>query len=67
MTPAQRELVDAVERFWAENGFPPTVRELCEMTGRSSTSTIHAHLLRLQKAGIVEWRPGRQRTLRVLT
>lgn len=65
MTAAQQELVDAVGRYWAENGYAPTVRDLCELTGRTSTSTIHAHLRRLQKAGIVEWRTGRQRTLRL--
>jgi repressor LexA len=54
-----------VKTFWAENGFAPTVRDLCQATGRTSTSTIHAHLQRLRRAGVVDWAEGRQRTLRV--
>ena len=65
MTGAQKEIVDAIADFWKEYGVAPTVRELCSMTGRSSSSTVHTLLTRLRSAGVVEWMPGKQRTLRV--
>ncbi len=32
-------------------GFPPTVREICEAVNLSSTSTVHGHLSQLEKQG----------------
>lgn len=29
-----------------EHGYPPTVREICNAVGLSSTSTVHGHLSR---------------------
>ena len=31
-----------------ENGFPPSVREICDAVGLKSTSTVHGHLKRLE-------------------
>lgn len=36
------------------NGYPPTVREIGSAIGLSSTSTVHGHLARLEKAGYIE-------------
>lgn len=38
----------------AENGFPPSVREICEAVGLKSTSTVHGHLKRLEKQGLLK-------------
>ncbi len=37
-----------------ERGFPPSVREICEATGLKSTSTVHGHLKRLEKQGMLK-------------
>ncbi|NLE26227.1 MAG: transcriptional repressor LexA [Clostridiaceae bacterium] len=37
-----------------ENGFPPSVREICEAVGLKSTSTVHGHLKRLEKQGLLK-------------
>lgn len=34
-------------------GFPPTVREICSAVGLSSTSTVHGHLARLERKGLL--------------
>lgn len=67
MTGSQKEVVDAITAFWAEYGVAPTVRELCQMLGRKSPATVHDLLTRLRSAGVVEWMPGKQRTLKVRT
>lgn len=36
-----------------ERGFPPSVREICEAVGLKSTSTVHGHLKRLEKQGLI--------------
>ena len=43
--------MQAVRDFQAENGFPPTVRELAEMFGQSSTAGIHKILQILAEKG----------------
>lgn len=37
-----------------DNGYPPTVREIGSAVGLSSTSTVHGHLARLEKAGYLQ-------------
>lgn len=34
--------------------YAPTVRELCELTGAKSTSTVHYHIHNLIDAGLLE-------------
>ncbi len=35
------------------HGYPPTVREIGEAVGLSSTSTVHGHIARLSKRGLL--------------
>ena len=44
-------------------GYPPSVREICTGVGIKSTSTIHAHLKRLQEAGRIEYTHGKRRAI----
>jgi repressor LexA len=37
-----------------DRGFPPSVREICDATGLKSTSTVHGHLKRMEKAGLLQ-------------
>jgi len=51
LTPKQQMVLDAVREFQSQNGFPPTVRELAEMLGQSSTAGIHKMLTILRDKG----------------
>lgn len=42
-------IYDTVEK----QGFPPTVREICHAVDLSSTSTVHGHLTRLERKGLL--------------
>jgi SOS-response transcriptional repressor LexA len=65
-TAKQLALVDAIRRLTAANdGVPPTVRELCTETG-THVADVQQKLNRLKRDGVVIWRPGRARTLRVI-
>lgn len=44
-----RYIYDTVDH----RGFPPTVREICSAVGLSSTSTVHGHLARLERKGLL--------------
>jgi repressor LexA len=63
-TERQRTILDVIRAFTAEHGYPPSVREIGERVGLSSSSTIHAHLKSLEKRGLIERDPTKPRALR---
>jgi repressor LexA len=49
----QKKILDFVEAFVRENNYPPTIREIGEAVGISSTSVVNYHLNILEKAGYI--------------
>ncbi|MFV0558317.1 MAG: transcriptional repressor LexA [Enterococcus sp.] len=50
-----------------EKGYPPTVREIGEAVNLSSTSTVHGHLSRLEKKGLILRDPTKPRAIELTT
>ena len=63
-TERQRRILNAIAEFKAERGYPPSVREIGERVGLSSSSTIHAHLKALERRGLISRDPTKPRALR---
>jgi repressor LexA len=63
-TDRQKSILDAINAFTSERGYPPSVREIGERVGLSSSSTIHAHLKALEKRGMIHRDPTKPRALR---
>jgi repressor LexA len=53
LTARQSEILDFVQSYVARNSYPPSVRDICEAVGLSSTSTVHAHLSTLEEKGFI--------------
>lgn len=51
---SREKVYNAVVTYIQEHQYPPSVRELCDMTGLRSTSTIHSHIQRLIREGRLE-------------
>ncbi len=49
----------------AQDGLPPTVREICTAAGIKSTSTVHAYLKTLEDEGYISRQSGLNRAIRV--
>lgn len=49
----QAKILAYIEKATLQKGYPPSVREICEATGLKSTSTVHGHLIRLEKKGLL--------------
>jgi len=62
----QKKIVDFVNRFQLEKGFPPSVREICQAVGFKSTSTVHAYLKKLEEEGKISKDATKPRALKVL-
>src|SRR5688572_32669573 len=65
LTPRQREVLEVIEQYQRERGFPPSVREIGEAVGLTSPSTVHAHLATLQKLGFLRRDPTKPRAIEV--
>jgi repressor LexA len=65
LTARQREVLEFVESEVAHRGYPPTVREIGEALGLSSSSTVHAHLAALQDKGYLTRDPTKPRALEI--
>jgi repressor LexA len=65
LTTRQRMILEVIERQQRERGFPPSVREIGEAVGLTSPSTVHSHLLSLQRMGFLRRDPSKPRAIEV--
>ena len=54
-----------IKRYQAENGFPPSVREICAELGIKSTATAHYYLDKLKERGILTKNANKNRAISV--
>jgi repressor LexA len=62
-TPRQQAILDVIKDFTREHGYPPSVREIGERVGLSSSSTVQCHLRTLEKKGLIKRDPTKPRAL----
>jgi len=65
LTDRQREILEVIEAHMRARGYPPSVREIGEAVGLTSTSTVHAHLASLQRMGYLYRDPSKPRAIEV--
>ena len=61
----QMQVLNYIYTQVQEKGYPPTVREIGNAVDLSSTSTVHGHLSRLEKAGLIYRDPTKPRAIEV--
>ena len=49
----QARILAYIQEVIDTRGYPPSVREIGEAVGLRSTSTVHGHLTRLEKKGLL--------------
>jgi len=62
-TERQARILEVIHRFTDERGYPPSVREIGERVGLSSSSTVQSHLKALEKRGLIHRDPTKPRAL----
>jgi repressor LexA len=62
----QREIFDYIGSYLKQHGYPPTVREIGKAVGLHSSSTVHAHLSKLESLGVLRRDPTKPRAIEVL-
>src|SRR3954464_3602013 len=66
LTKRQQEIYDFIGKYSSKHGYPPTVRDIGKAVGLASSSTVHAHLSNLEKAGLLRRDPSKPRALELL-
>ncbi|MFC0188798.1 transcriptional repressor LexA [Fictibacillus aquaticus] len=62
----QLDILDFIKLEVNQKGYPPSVREIGEAVGLASSSTVHGHLARLEKKGLIRRDPTKPRAIEVL-
>jgi repressor LexA len=66
LTERQKQILDFIKKQTREKGYPPSVREIGESVGLSSSSTVHGHLARLAEKGYIHRDPSKPRAIEIL-
>ncbi len=66
LTTRQQEIYEFIREYSAAHGYPPTVRDIGKAVGLASSSTVHAHLANLEKAGLLRRDPTKPRAIELL-
>jgi repressor LexA len=61
----QRKILVFIDQCMRDRGYPPSVREIGEAVGLSSSATVHNHLNTLQELGYLRRDPTKPRALEV--
>jgi repressor LexA len=62
-TDRQQRILEVIREFTMERGYPPSVREIGERVGLSSSSTVQSHLKTLERRGLLRRDPTKPRAL----
>jgi repressor LexA len=62
-TDKQQRILEVIREFTLGHGYPPSVREIGERVGLSSSSTVQSHLKTLERRGLLKRDPTKPRAL----
>ncbi len=65
LTGKRQQILEFIGDRVREYGYPPSVREIGEAVGLTSSSTVHAHLALLQREGYLRRDPTKPRAIEV--
>ncbi|MDQ2782763.1 MAG: transcriptional repressor LexA [Actinomycetota bacterium] len=67
LTPRQRQVLDVIRAAVERHGYPPSVREIGDAVGLTSTSSVSHQLRALERKGFLRRDPNRPRAVDVRT
>jgi len=67
LTERQTRILDYIRYVTRVRNYPPSVREIGEAVGLSSSSTVHNHLNQLERRGLIKRDPSKSRTVQLVS
>src|SRR4029450_3678690 len=65
LTTRQRRILEVIRDAVADRGYPPSIREIGDAVGLTSTSSVHSQLEALQRKGFIRRDPTKPRAIEV--
>jgi repressor LexA len=65
LTGRQRRILEVIRDAVGKRGYPPSIREIGEAVGLTSTSSVHSQLEALQRKGFIRRDPTKPRAIEV--
>ena len=65
LTSRQRRILEVIRDAVSDRGYPPSIREIGEAVGLTSTSSVHSQLEALQRKGFIRRDPTKPRAIEV--
>jgi repressor LexA len=65
LTSRQRRILEVIRDAVTDRGYPPSIREIGEAVGLTSTSSVHSQLEALQRKGFIRRDPTKPRAIEV--
>lgn len=62
----QQKILSYIKHSVQSKGYPPSVREIGQAVGLRSSSTVHAHLAKLEDAGVIRRDPTKPRAIEII-
>ena len=66
LTKKQKEVLEFIKKFHAENKYPPSIRQICSAINLSSPATVHVHINHLADKGFIKRSKEGNRALELL-
>src|SRR3981189_3552854 len=66
LTERQTKILDYIRSVTKARTYPPSVREIGENVGLSSSSTVHNHLNQLERRGLIKRDPSKSRAVQLV-
>lgn len=66
LTQSEKRLYNIIADYIEKKQHSPSIRELAELAGYRSSSTVHEKIKSLIQKGYIEMEPGRPRTLKIV-
>lgn len=66
LTGRQAAILNFIKNELQKRGYPPSVREIGQAVGLSSSSTVHGHLAQLEEKGYIRRDPTKPRAIEIL-
>lgn len=66
LTSRQISILSFIKKELQKRGYPPSVREIGQAVGLSSSSTVHGHLAQLEEKGYIRRDPTKPRAIEIL-
>lgn len=65
LTLKQEKILNIIKEYISINGISPSIRELCKISGLSSTSSVHGHLKKLSEKGYISYLSDKKRSIKL--